>query len=398
MVARSNALRVAAAVLVCIALGFASVRASQDPLDRRIDLDLRGENLLGVQKQLAARSRMDVLIGRDVAHPSEFKRTRVYLEMRDVSVRTAADWVARALGTRYRLLDQGTALEFTSSYAWLEATPPVVRTLNLGGLVDPDDPSRFLSQVKELIKVYALRAPTYSIRMRPDGRLQAFLPPVLQDRLVAALRAMSNPGRVPVRTETSAPPGTARIQTALDRPVRVACEDRPLPEVLAVLAFQTEVNLGFDHRVLRDRSTPHLRLRLRDEPLRRALQAVAEQAGLRGSSIDPHGGIWLMADPPWWTQAGSRRLLWEDVPVIGYAVRALAEREGGEIVVRRAKRAMPTDLRTDPSVAVVYHERSGNLIVIAPSEAQETVEQVLARAKEEPAPSDEPAAADPTGD
>jgi hypothetical protein len=240
-----------------------------------------------------------------------------------------------------------------------------------------EEREEFLAELRELLKVYAVRAPDYSLRLRSsDRRLEAFLAPELHARLETILRTMSNPGRVPRARPLPGAAERAALAAALERPVRATYEDWPLPEVLFDLAFQAEVNLGFDHVAFRDRAVPRLTLALGEVPLERALAAVVRQAELGAVVRDAPTGLWLDAREE--GAAGMRELLWEGLPVVGYAVAPLVEKMPPDKLVAQARDRIPRDVAVDASVAVVYHERSGNLIVAAPALTQRRLENWLA--------------------
>ncbi|MFH0910686.1 MAG: hypothetical protein V1918_04175 [Planctomycetota bacterium] len=371
--------------LGCLWLAAARPAAAEDdPLARRIDLDLRGKTVLEAVRQLNERGKIDLLIGRDIADSKSLLTQLLSVEMRDTTLRGAVEWVARALGTRYRLEDGGRTVEFTSSYAWLEKEPIEIQYYNIGGLAEVEEAAAFLAQIKELLKVYAMRSQQYALILRAsDFRLQANFPSVLHARLALILRAMAYPGRVPRSLKSEAPLDARRLEEALSAHVRCNYEEVPLPEVLADLSFQADVNLGFDQVALSGRPYPLIRLHAEEEALADVLVKVGEQAGLEGSLFDPPYGVWLTEEPPLLGRSGSRELLWTDVPVAGYAVRPLAREMGGEVLALLVKKSIPLDVRSDPSMGVIYHERSGNLVVVAPAEVQESVERFLARLLEE---------------
>ncbi|MFW5858120.1 MAG: hypothetical protein ACOCX4_09595, partial [Planctomycetota bacterium] len=341
------------ALLLCGALftGAPCGAADRSPLDARIDLDLDGADLGAAAQQLTLRSDADFLVWPDVARPEEFGRHRLHLQLRNATVRRCADWVARALGARYRVVRGGRTVIFTSSYEWLDEVTPEHRFYDLGGIAAWEERDAFLPVARELVRVYALKEPAYSLRMQAsDKRLHAILAPELHERLQKALRAMANPGRVPAPAR--ADPALAAARASLERPVRVACDGWTLPELLSDLAFQADRNIGFDHTLLRERELPRLRLSLGMVPLREALAAICDKAGFAGWMLDPPDGIWLHREDHPTEATATRELLWEGLPVVGYAARGAAERLGADALAARARLAIPPDLRSDPSVTV----------------------------------------------
>ncbi|MHC4883836.1 MAG: hypothetical protein ACYTGH_02000 [Planctomycetota bacterium] len=349
---------------------------SSDPLERRVDLDLMDKGLTELVKQLTVRSGIDVLIGDDVALPKEFDSRRLYIETRSMTIRESADWVARSLGTRYRVADGGRTLIFTSSYAFLDRVQPVTRFLNLGGLTTRVDQKAFLGQLQELLKVYLLKEPEYTLRLQGNKlMLMAHLPPVLQERLKATFRLLGKAGR-PVK-EVGAAPTFTFPQERLSHAVTATYTDWTLANILRDLSFQTGVPIGFDHAPFFGKDMPELSLKLGRTTLGAALKDLCVRIGFQALLPAEGGGVWLSAAPGAKRRLGSRELLWEALIVRAYAVRSLAEKRGRAELTKAVSGAVCDDLRQDPSIGFIYHERSGNLIVIGPATVQDAVAHAL---------------------
>lgn len=348
-----------------------------DPLGRLIDLDLTGQDLGEAVRQLTQRSGVDFLVGLDVARPEEFERLELHLVLRGCSVRMAADWVARALGTRYRVTEAGQTITFTSSYLWLDRVVPVMRDYNVGGVVEWPRREAFAEVLSELLRIHAIRA-DYSLQLREtDRRLQAVLAPELQGRLGSILRALAAPGRVPRHRPLPWAEGQLEVEASLQREVNLAYRERSVAAIVGDLAFQADVNIGFDHVPFSSRSFPVLTLDGGVMTLRAALGKLCESTVFAGWQVDVEGGVWLRVEAGDCPVTVSRELLWEDVPVLAYALKPLpAGRKGGEVIAAW-REALPADVRGDPSVGIAYDSRSGNAVVVAPMVVQRWLESVL---------------------
>jgi len=366
------------ALLACALLTALPLRAA-DLLEKRIDIDLLDGSLEKAYNQLIRRSGIDVLVGADVGPTDAYDRMDLHLQARDISVRQAADWIARARGVRYRIADGRTTLVFTSSYDWLAREPVELATWKLGGLTTREQYPAFLETLRELLKIYELRSGEYTLTIdRQTNTLQASLPSVLQQRLEAILRAMNRQGRDPQGGPPPRAEALVGLARTLETPVVVVYREERLPQITADLALQANINIGFSTLEVADRLETPLSLDLGEVPLATALRELARVCELGGFLPAPPGGIWLKKSFRAASVAGSRELFWEGVEVQGFAARPLAEAMGAGILAQRVRQGLSEDALLDPSVGVAYHLNSGNLIVVAPAEEQRRAELVLA--------------------
>jgi hypothetical protein len=153
--------------------------------------------------------------------------------------------------------------------------------------------------------------------------------------------------------------------------------------VLADLSFQTGLNIGFDHLLIRKGELDSVTLQLGETTLGAALERLGAQTGLQRILLDPGAGLWLAPAGTTGYRAAGREILWEDVRVESFSVEALARRTGVEELEEAVRALFPPDVRADPSAAASYFPPKGALIVIAPDYVLSAVEQVLVRLEQE---------------
>lgn len=385
---RAPSLAFLLALTVCFSgLGTNGLAGSApEPLQKQVDLDAFGVHLGEALQQLTVRTRVDFMAGTDVARPEEFERFPLYLELRGLSARQCSDWIARAYGTRYRVTHAGRAVTFTSAYDLSELPIPERRFFNLGGVFREEGGQReFLETLAELFKIQALLQPGTVLRIRAtDQRLHAELPPALLERLQATLAAMGSTPKSPRSTESSPQDSIVRtLRRHLLRRIHADYEKWSAPSVLADLSFQTGLNIGFDHLLIRKGELDSVTLQLGETTLGAALERLGAQTGLQRILLDPGAGLWLAPAGTTGYRAAGREILWEDVRVESFSVEALARRTGVEELEEAVRALFPPDVRADPSAAASYFPPKGALIVIAPDYVLSAVEQVLVRLEQE---------------
>ncbi len=374
-----------AALFGALAGASAPAAEADDPFDRVIRLDLWGRHLGEAISQITERSGVDVRVSPRYIHPREFPLHVLYLKAGAISARQAVEWLSRALDCRYRI-DGPHAVWLTGGYDWLKQEPPEIMIENLGGLVGPrDNLEAFQAQLSELVKTHALFQ-IYSVRLEsPDLKLVAILPDTLKTRLQQALVAMSNPGE-PIRPPAPRrlEPGETELLERLQAKVVANYRQQDLLDVLVDLSLQSNLNLAFDHDAFPPGQPPRLDLSLGETSVRHCLETLATRLGLGGVELYPP------REKAGWRRAASRAFLWENLVVKGYAVRDLATRLGsGEVLILKLRERVCPYTWQDPSAAMVFHQRSGNLIVIAPPEVQAELQAELYRlqtAAPEPSP------------
>ena len=344
----------------------------------RIDLDFSGIDLGHAVDQFSDRTGLDVMINPDVARPEEFGRRRLFLSARSMPVTQALDWIARALGTRYRYDAGRRSVWFTSSYSWVSPDGAPVEMYTLGGLIGSDGRAAFMARLQELCKTPDCFGELYTMRLR-DGeeRLVLIQPPVIQQRLHAILSTLGAPP-MPIRAP-EADAGLAAIATALEQPVYVDYRGMSLPAALMDLAGQCGVNIAFDPACLEQGAPPKVTVPGGEMPARAALDAVCRAAGLARWVPEVPMAVWLEKTGGSWARMGSRRLIWEEAVAVSYALGPLAQDPGGEAAAHLVRRALSPDWREDAAVGVVYHPDRQALVVVGPEPMQAEVAAVLAQ-------------------
>lgn len=361
-------------ISICGYLNAAEVNISE----KQIDLDLWDKNLEEAIIQLTSRSGIDFTVATDVSRPENFKNIKLYAQARNITVLEAAEWVSRSIGTRYRITDNGTTIEFTSSYQWLDNIPATSSFYNTGGLLDWRDKDRFLNNIRELLKVYAIKEPEYTIRLRNDDqRLFAYLPRILQERVITILRAMGSKGEAPRKNEVNAI-YTKELENKLNNPVVFDYNDTPLQVIIADLAFQANVNIGITTESIIKDINRKITIKKENCSLDEALKYLCTKISFAGISYDPPHSLWLTKSTADVGRiVGSRMILWENVPIQSYHVGNVVTDKNSDKILKLIKKSISEDSLVDPSVSVIYHKHSGNIIAIAPINEQIKIENCL---------------------
>jgi hypothetical protein len=365
--------------------------------DQKIQLDLWGKNLVDAYNQITQRAGIDVRISPSYMRPEHFKSVKVYLAANSITARQAIEWLSRAIGCRYRI-DGRTSVWLSGSYDWMKEEPDVlIPDQPVNSLMSSEEQaSSFEMKLMELVKANSLFGERYFLRIEEEraGReeftckLVAVLPATLKKYLAESLELMTKRGAeiVAPPARVISPAETALLKS-LGAKIVVRYRKRPLREVLADLSLQTGLNIAFDHTPFRERPLPEITLELGEVTAREALEKLAAEMGLGGCELDAPGCVWLTARPCNWGTTASREFQWEGMEVKAFACQELAAAMGGGKVLahqirRRIDRTHP-ELWHDVSTAAVYHEKSGNLIVVAPREIQEAVQGELFALREE---------------
>lgn len=362
-----------------------------DPMTKPIKLRAWGVDPGEAISQIMDQSDVDVIIAPSFLRPEEFKAVRVYLHADNMPVRQAVQWLAAALGCRYRRRGPRSVL-LTGSYDW-------VKSLGFTNIIEPveslvgEDAPGFERGVREVARIQALFGRNAYLRFEQPaepiraGRLVGVLPKRTAAILGEVLQAMNRQG-APIG---QAPPhrldeAELALAELLLTPVPVSFRERPLLEVLTDLQLATRpvggLNIGFDHRPLHARRLPRITLPRGERPLREVLREIAAQLGMAGMQVSYPRGIWFTAveQPSPWTPMPEREIPWETLRVRSYDATPLAATPGGaRAVPHRIRQTVQPAAWRELGTSVIYHQHSGNLIVVAPEPVQVEVLRALVR-------------------
>lgn len=356
--------------------------ASADPLEQRIDIAIWGGSLREFLNQVSEQSGVTIIPERDIVLPADYATRRIYMVGTDMTVRQAVEWISRILHARYRLV-RGHTVRLSGGYHWIDHTRPGVVISNVETIVGQDGNLRqFEEIVMELTKVSAMFEPDFSVKVvesDPDIKIVAYVPQALKDQLMQALLFMETKGRdlEPPRGEIL-DQGEIEIMNKLQLRMMASYKNRPVLDVIRDIHLQTGLNVGFFHDAAAAAAPPSVSIDLGYVPAARVIEALADALGFRGIEISVPNGVWIGPRPHRWTRMASRAFLWEQLVVESYFVGPLHHAMPEEVAIPDHIRAQVSpDLWLDPATAVVYHPPSGNLIVVAPPEAQEQVAAAL---------------------
>lgn len=353
--------------------------------DKPIRLELWNKNLSDAVSQITERSGIDLRISPDFVHPREFSSYTLYLYADRISTRQAIEWVCRSINCRYRI-DGPSSVWLTGGYDWLKRDTDIL-IQSIDPVLGPKGDFKELeNDLSELVKVQSLFE-DYWVRIeRPDRKVVAALPPRLKKILVASLLAMTKPGKT---IGAAPPPSFTKEETellkALQARVVASYRARDAQEVIADLALQSGISIGIPPEPFAKDGVPDVTLELGEVTLQKAIEALAEALGLKGYELSPPRGVFLTKEPRKWSTAAGREMLWERLTVESYAIKKLAQLTSGDAVAHHLRRRVSPDIWLDPCTAVVYHEPSGNLIVVAPQNVQDAVMRELHRLQSSPA-------------
>ena len=362
------------------AVAVAGETAPAAPLAQEIRLEAWGKDLGQALASITKQAHVDVRVAASFLKPKDFSSYTLYLYAENITVRQAVEWIARAIGCRYRVETLSSVI-LTGSYDWLREPEEILIEPVASLLGSKEHPAVFEAKMAELVKVHTLFQ-AYSLRLEaPDYKLVAVLPARLKRILYDALIAMSQPG-LPLQPPAGEILGEAETELlqALRKSVVVRYKNVSAEEAIKDLTLQSGINIAFDHTPFFVRPLPRLTLNLGQTTARQAIEALAEGLGLSGYEMWPPRSVWLTAAPHKWCEAASREILWENLAVRAYAIADLAQKFGGsEVVVHHLRRQVRPDAWLDPATAIVYHSQSGNLIVVAPPALHDKVLRELCR-------------------
>ncbi len=361
--------------------------------DKRIDLDLWDKHLGDAVSQITERSNVDVVIDTDFIRPKEFVRHKLYLRARQIRTRMAIELLARAIGCRYRATGPGSVL-LGGGYSWMKEKQRIlIPRFSLDSLLAPGQSVKSLqSTLDEIVKTNALMGSSCCLRIEENyvgenattKQLVAVLPTTLKQYLEQALAAMSKPGQV-IRAPEMDPldPEEIELISKLRKPVVIHCRNWSVEQIIQDIALQTGIYVAFAQPPGTKGKFPRITMNLGEVSARRAIETLAKKLGFGGFEYMPDKCVWLSPDPRKWTRASTREFMWDNMLLKSYAAKSIAAAMGsGEVLSHHIRHHVCVDTWKDPATAVVYHRKSGNLLVLAPPNVQKMVMQELVKLRD----------------
>ncbi|MBN2711598.1 MAG: hypothetical protein JXR97_04085, partial [Planctomycetes bacterium] len=321
--------------------------------------------------------------------PREFSSHILYIKSDHIPVRLAIEWICRQLGCRYRI-DGKKSVWLSGSYDWLnqEEDRAVLIESIAPAIGNTEDIKPTARVIDELVKVTSLYQ-EYSVRIEEeDMNIVAILPNQLKNVLKDALLAMEEPGiSLDKPASTTLSDSETELYQILQKKVVAKYNNWSVKDVIGDLQLQTGASIAFDPSAFRKKEMPKITMDAGTKAsLRLAITELARQMGLEGYEISVPGGIYLTQQKREWTVASSREFLWDSIAVKAFDIKKLARQSSGEAIAHHIRRQVSPDTWQDPCTAVVFHEPSNNLLVVAPERVINKVHVELDRiAKQSPA-------------
>lgn len=361
----------------------------------KITLEVWGEGINVAISQIGKQSGVMPIISSAVSG-GELKNTKLYLSGKKMPLQQTVEWLARALGCRYRVINNEKIM-MTPGYDWLTVKKYGVILRNIETLIGIHHPSerrekitRFEKMLGELLKIVSIFEPEFRVRLEEHDatqiKLNAQVPAELKPLFVRAFTALENPGE---NFTTPKPLLMSNVERQLIEKLNtanviVAYRERSLQEIINDLSAQSGLNIGFEQA--RNWSPPTLTLELGTVNIQVALMALAKKLGLANVEMSPPHGVWLSNHKRAWQNMPSREVLWVDnVELKCYSLNALSGKVDGEQLAHWVRNNVFPHIWLDPLATVVYHHLSNNLLIIAPAKTQQAVYNALCLANNNPA-------------
>lgn len=376
-------------ILSVLMTGAALARGGEGlvPWERKVNLAVHGAGLGEAFSQINAQTGVTVQPSRAVAGlAGEIWKEPIYLDANDISLRQALELLSRLAGCRYRATAANT-IRLDGAYEWLDRRRFALIITNVETLLGGQRDVAALEQnIEELTKILTLFDSGFYARVEEQGeqvKLVATVPEELKPLFERALGLLEQRGQsvAPPEQELIDPAERALIG-ALYKPVVAAYRARPLPEVVADLAAQAGVSIGFAQAGLRGGEVPQIDFDAGQLSLREAVIKLAELAGYRGIELSAPNLLWLGTRESAWEKFAPREQLWADTAMVrAYYVDDFAGEAGGEALAHQVRMRILPEAWLDPLASLIYHKASGNLLVVASEAVQREVYAVLGRYK-----------------
>jgi len=299
---------------------------------------------------------------------AQWRQHPVTLRMANVTRRAFLDWLVRPLRAEYAIEADGGAW-LTRGDDLLLREPLVARGYRVathirsrspvrGALVYAAEQKAILRTLDDCLRYLESRRPECRLTFHGEQDvLAANLPPRGHKRLEATLYAMRYGSELPKLPR----PTTGELQAKLKSTLACDWPPGPINQVLALVAEQAGVNLGWDATRL---GSPTVAIPRGKHTLKEVLDTVVRQTRLGRHQVEPGHGIWLYREGEDADFPPTGATPWDRASVRAYEIGVLLAHRRPEEVLKELRRQVdPGQWKRGLPAASVFAPTSRLIVV-----------------------------------
>ena len=349
----------------------------QSILRKKVTINFDGVTLENVIQSAADVTGLDIIPLKSISD-NRSQKDKIYLNVKDMPVEQLIDWLAGVLGARYRIYPDG-RVYLSENYEWVEINKFGMLFIDLEKMISgSQELEQFDSSISEITKIITLFDDNYYLRIEEQAdmiKLVAHIPRELKAIFIKLIDQFNQTGTSINNYKTPDNVGQSELVSKLASVKKINYPYSPLNVIIKKLEIDYGVNIACASYVYSDNDLPlEVSLKLGKVTLKEAIECVIEKTSLEGAELSLPNGIWLTKYKSNWQEAVSRRFLWSDTIVIrSYNIQNLNMVIPGDILVKQIMNNVAVRAWLDPLASILFHKKSGNLIVLAGIKTQNRV-------------------------
>ena len=346
-------------------------------LRKKVTINFDGVTLENVIQSAADITGLDIIPLKSISD-NRSQKDKIYLNVKDMPVEQLIDWLAGVLGARYRIYPDG-RVYLSENYEWVEINKFGMLFIDLEKMISgSQELEQFDSSISEITKIITLFDDNYYLRIEEQAdmiKLVAHIPRELKAIFIKLIEQFNQTGTSINNYKTPDNVGQSELVSKLASVKKINYPYSPLNVIIKKLEIDYGVNIACSSSVYSDNDLPpEVSLKLGKVTLKEAIECVIEKTSLEGAELSLPNGIWLTKYKSNWQEAVSRRFLWSDTIVIrSYNIQNLNMVVPGDILVEQIINNVAVRAWFDPLASILFHKKSGNLIVLAGIKTQNRV-------------------------
>lgn len=349
----------------------------QSILRKKVTINFDGVTLENVIQSAADVTGLDIIPLKSISD-NRSQKDKIYLNVKDMPVEQLIDWLAGVLGARYRIYPDG-RVYLSENYEWVEINKFGMLFIDLEKMISgSQELEQFDSSISEITKIITIFDDNYYLRIEEQAdmiKLVAHIPRELKAIFIKLIDQFNQTGTSINNYKTPDNVGQSELVSKLASVKKINYPYSPLNVIIKKLEIDYGVNIACASYVYSDNDLPpEVSLKLGKVTLKEAIECVIEKTSLEGAELSLPNGIWLTKYKSNWQEAVSRRFLWSDTIVIrSYNIQNLNMVIPGDILVKQIMNNVAVRAWFDPLASILFHKKSGNLIVLAGIKTQNRV-------------------------
>ena len=349
-----------------------------EKLNKKVSLDIINIPLEKALQHISRHTNLEIIPLNSLTIDNRLTSTRIFLQVKDMPVKQLLDWLAKTINTHYRVFNDG-RVYLSDCYEWIANNQFGMLFLDVSNLAkNHNELENFDNILTEVTRIVSLFDNNYYARIEEQGniiKLVAHTPKDLKPFFHNLIIECTQKGKNIFYKNIFTQPELEEFKKKIKTIKNIQYPYLSLPEIIRKLENDFNINIGFNSLLFNNNTNPpKLSLKPGKVSFKEAIETLINKTSFNGIEISLPDGVWLTKRKAKWEIMNSASFLWiNNITINSYHIPKLNLKINGERIAEEIKLQICPQTWFDPLASVIYHKKSGNLLVIADKKTQDKV-------------------------